>query len=673
MVGIVVRSENSRTILWSFLAATLTSVVYFAIAWTEDKAISKRENLQLLELADNFNKTYSSIRSDDMPVPATFRRMGIEHFNARTNKDANNSQTRVLWPGRPGLEINRTTDDPHLKQIIRDYVANPSAPALYEHRFEDNRLIGRTVVPSVANDKTCVSCHNKELKRAAFKLGDIMGIYVVERDMTELLLADAKYAGGLFFLAFTMTWLFATRERSRNFNIMQLKSRIEIQRMRVEVEEKEKFLLNHDPLTALPNRKLFHDYLNPAATGDNKQTLHAALIDLDDFKSVNDTMGHPAGDALLEEVARRLTLCMDNIDGLAARLGGDEFAIVWHSKELICEPDSLAQRILNEMAKPFEFENRSITPKCSIGLASWTDTQKGDPSELLKLADIALYVAKDHGKNIYQVYNQAIDATIRRQNEIAAHLTRSIREEDLRLVMQPQVSLHDGRFIGFEALSRWTINGYEIRPAEFIAIAESTGTIRELDLQVLRKAVNFSADLEKQTGLAVPISVNLSANSFRSGSLLEDIQTILWAGKLPADRLTLEITETAAIENWQHVQDILGKLRAAGVRASLDDFGTGYSSLAYLLRMKFDQIKIDREFIQDIKDGNENHILLQHISDMVAGLGMELVIEGVETQKQFELIKNSVKGGGQGYYFARPMELDAARTYLQETVRLKAV
>jgi len=666
------KGSNIRTTFFcAILAASLTAVGYFTLARTEDKSINERERLQLIEMTNSFVSVFSQNRGEGAPVPATFRRLGIEHFSNSDQSNSERMNTSVRMPGRSGLELGVVEQIPRLEEIIAHFVDNPTAPPFQEHRFEGNRLIGRTVLPSIANNASCVSCHNDLLQDDVYQIGDVMGAYIVERDLTSNLIGDLKYSALWFISSFLIFWLLASRERNHSINVLRLESRVHIEKMKNEAEAKEKFLLSHDSLTGLPNRKLYYDYLCGALAGDRKEHLNAALIDLDDFKSVNDTMGHAAGDALLVEVASRLNKCLHDENGIAARLGGDEFAIVWDSESCSSEPDALAQRIINEMERPLEFEKWQISPKCSIGVATWANIQSGEASDLLKSADAALYVAKGRGKNTYQLFDRAIDASIIRQNIIAARLPLSIREGDLRIVMQPKVLLHDGSFKGFETLSRWRLNGEDISPEEFVAVAENTGAVRDLDLRALHEAAAFSTKLEKETGLEVPIAVNLSANTFRSGSLLEDIQDVLWATGLYPGRLTIEVTETAAIENWKLVQDVLSRLREIGVRAALDDFGTGYSSLAYLLRMKFDQIKIDREFVRDIKPNNDNHKLLQHIAEMAESLGVELVIEGIETEQQVELIQGSANRVGQGYYFSKPLELDDAREYLYNIVRIE--
>lgn len=661
-------SSSRKTVMFAIFAAALTAVAFFLIAWNEDKSVNQRERLQLIKMTNSFVTAFSQNRGEGAPVPATFRRLGIEHFSSSGGTGTEQGDTTVRMPGRPGLELGITEEDPRLRRIINSFVDTPDALPHNEHRFEAQRLIGRTVYASVATAESCVSCHNEVLQQNVYEIGDVMGAYIVERDLTENLVSDLNYSVVWFFASLLIFWLLASRERNHNIKAIQLENRVHLKEMKNAAAEKEKFLLSHDTLTGLPNRKLFNDYLAKAMSGGMNANLNAALIDLDEFKAVNDTMGHAAGDALLVEVASRLEDALRHLDGIVARLGGDEFALVWMTVGCSSEAEFVAKDILKVMAAPLEFEQWEIRPKCSIGIATWGNTGSGDPSDFLKCADAALYVAKGRGKNTYQLYDQAIDASIHRKNDMASQLPHSIDEGELRIVMQPKVLLRDGSFKGFETLSRWRFNGEEISPEEFVKVAESTGSVQSLDLQILREAALFSTQMERETAVEVPFSVNLSAKSFCSGTLLEGIQDVLFETGLPPARLTLEITETAAIENWKLVQTVLSSLREFGVRTSLDDFGTGYSSLVYLLRMKFDEIKIDREFVRDIEPENENHKLLRHLSEMAESLGIDLVIEGIETAQQVELIRGNPRHVGQGFYFSKPLEMDEAKEFILNAV-----
>jgi diguanylate cyclase (GGDEF)-like protein len=578
----------------------------------------------------------------------------------------------MRMPGLPDHELGTIETDPRLATVIAAFADRANRAPVHEQRWEDGRLIARTLVPSVAEKETCVTCHNQLLGADVFEVGDAMGAYVVEHDVTANVITDAKYAALWFIGSLALFWLIGFREHARNLHVLQLKSQVKIEEMKNAAEAKEKFLLSHDTLTGLPNRKLFNEHLANCFDTADPTGLTAALVDLDDFKLVNDTMGHAAGDALLVEVAQRLKAATRPVNAMVARLGGDEFAMVWRNQDAASAGSAVAAHTLALVTRPMEFENWSITPKCSIGLAALGQGPDHSidqtPAELLKAADAALYSAKDLGKNTYQEYDKTIDASLRRQKIIAARLPAAIENGDIRVALQPQVCLKTRKFRGFEALARWTMDGEEIRPDEFITIAEGTGAVKALDMLVLTKAARFARSLQGELGCPVPISVNVSAKSFRSLSLSEDIQDILWTTGFPAEQLTVEVTETAAMEKLEAVQATLGTLRKLGVRSALDDFGTGYSSLAYLLRMEFDEIKMDREFVRDIHEGNDNHILVRHLADMLCQLDTDLVLEGIETEEQVSLLQGSGMRVGQGYLFSRPLELDAARSYLRDTL-----
>ena len=660
------KASYRRSVLIAGLIALFTSIGYFIIALSEDISISTRERLQLIEMTNSFVSVFAENRGDNSPVPAKFRRLGIDHFSDMAASGRGQNETMVRMPGRPGYEIEAKELDPRLVEIIQRYVDDPGTQPLQEHRFENNRFIGRTVYPSMATGQSCVTCHNAALGSDVYKVGDVMGAFVVERDLTGTLIDDVKYAAILFGSSFLLIVLAALRERRRGLKLMRLEAQVRVEEMKTAADAKEKFLLSHDPLTGLPNRKLFNDYMRDAFEKQRQHSLAVALIDLDDFKAINDCAGHAAGDAMLNHVAERLQQCMEGKQGLAARLGGDEFALAWEMVEGEQAAD-MGQTILDAMADKLEFEKLKFAPKCSIGIAAWPVVQAASPTELLKASDDALYAAKHQGKNTYQLYDQKIHDVSARRNQIASHLPQALREGELRVVMQPKVLVDTGQFVGFEALARWQHNGKELMPDEFIPIAENTGAVRDIDLMMLEEAARFSVDVEQQTGVAVPVSVNLSANSFCGGSLVNNIEDILARTHWSPERLTIEITESVAIENWTQVEDVLSKLRQRGIRTALDDFGTGFSSLGYLLRMKFEEIKIDKAFIDDIEHSKGNRVILDHIAAMAEDLGSDLVVEGVESLRQVELVGAGKNRVAQGHFFSPPLELDAARSYVQAT------
>ena len=395
-------------------------------------------------------------------------------------------------------------------------------------------------------------------------------------------------------------------------------------------------------------------------------------MDLDEFKTVNDTMGHGAGDALLAEVAIRLTNVINESDGLVARLGGDEFAIFFKACERFRSPEAVGRAILDALTPTMSHNEYVIQPRGSIGIATISADETRSPTELLMFADAALYKAKSEGKSVCRVYDESIRSSLARRTEIAARLPAAVSDGGIRALLQPKLCLTTGSFMGFEALGRWKLIEEDVSPSEFIPIAEKIGVIRDLDLEVLRAAAAFVAMEEAETGACIHLSTNISALNFRSAGLAESIQDILWQTKLRPDRLTLEVTESTAVESWSAVQNVLKTLRPIGVRASLDDFGTGYSSLSYLRRFKFDEIKIDRGFISDISNDEETKFLFESIVDMAVGLGSTVVVEGIETAEQASIVSDKGAHVGQGYLFSKPLELEEAKSYLRYTRKLSA-
>jgi diguanylate cyclase (GGDEF)-like protein len=649
----------------SVLAAGFSASVFFTILWTEEKSISAQERLKLVKLTESFVAIFSGSRDDQSMLPAEFRRLAIEHFTG-SGADELSDQTSTVFrmSARPEYAIARAEPNERLADIIAGFVNEPMSEPYHEQRLENGRVVARTLVASVAESEGCVSCHNALLQQDVYAVGDIMGAYVVERDMTANALTNAKFSAIWFLASFLLFRAIGYRERTQRLQMMHLSSRVKMEELKSEADAKERFLLSHDTLTGLPNRKVFNEHLGKTFNTHECTSMTAMIVDLDDFKIVNDSMGHAAGDALLVKVAQRLTGATQEVDAMVARLGGDEFAVFWASEIEDQKASAVAERILESVVKTVEFESWKFKPKCSIGVAVMKRRELTSPSDLLKSADAALYVAKGKGKNTYQIYDHAIDATVRRRNEIAAVLPDSIRDGDIRVVFQPQVCLHDGVFHGFEALARWRYDGQDIPPDEFIEIAEGAGVIEFLDLYVLEHAMRHSRWLEAQTGMPVPISVNLSVKSCQSPRLVEEIQDMLWSAGFPAEQLTLEVTETSLIEHLSVVQSTLRVLRALGVRTSLDDFGTGYSSLSHFTQMEFDEVKIDREFVRDIAEGNDNHTLMTHLSDMFSALDIDLVIEGIETQTQIELVRGKGHRVGQGYFFSKPLSQEETVQYL---------
>ncbi|WP_370162210.1 putative bifunctional diguanylate cyclase/phosphodiesterase [Limimaricola soesokkakensis] len=417
---------------------------------------------------------------------------------------------------------------------------------------------------------------------------------------------------------------------------------------RKRTEERIQHMALHDPLTGLPNRRRFREQLHEALGQAARNQMTAVLcLDLDNFKPVNDTLGHPIGDGLLQEVAERLQTCLRNT-GLVARLGGDEFAIVERNLTSVQDVDRLAKRIVEVLGEPFEVAGHHIVIGTSVGIALAPD-DGADADTLLKGADLALYRAKTDGRNTYRFFEKDMDARMQERRALELDLRKALTAGDLELHYQPIVNLETGEVSCFEALLRWP---HETRgmvsPAEFVPLAEEIGLIGQIGRWVLREACERASDWPEE----VRVAVNLSPVQFRSMALVDDVEAALGASGLTPGRLELEITETVLLQNSEQTLSILKRLREIGVRISMDDFGTGYSSLSYLRNYPFDKIKIDRSFIRDLATENNSLAIVRAIASMSSGLGMSTTAEGVETLEQLEQLRVEGCTEVQGFYYS---------------------
>jgi diguanylate cyclase (GGDEF)-like protein len=409
------------------------------------------------------------------------------------------------------------------------------------------------------------------------------------------------------------------------------------------------FMARHDSLTELPNRTLFHERLAEAIAMARLGT-HSALLclDLDRFKVINDTLGHPVGDSLLRAVAGRLTSAVRDVDTVA-RLGGDEFAILQVGVSSSEEAVVLAGRIIGAMSQPFEIDGHRVVAGTSIGI-SVTPRDGLSSDALLKNADIALYLAKTEGRGAYRFFEPEMDAEVRARRVVELELRNALPAEAFELHYQPVLDLQSGGVTGFEALIRWNhpVRGL-ISPSEFIPTAEEFGLIVPIGKWVLRQACVEAASWPRD----IEIAINLSPAQFKSGQLLDDVREALTVSGLDPRRLELEITESLLLENSEDTLAILHRLRALGIRIALDDFGTGYSSLGYLRSFPFDKIKIDRSFIKDVDTNSDSAVIVGAIVGIAQGLGMTTVAEGVETRGQLAKVRDQGCSKVQGYLFSR--------------------
>jgi diguanylate cyclase (GGDEF)-like protein len=414
------------------------------------------------------------------------------------------------------------------------------------------------------------------------------------------------------------------------------------------VEQQIVHLAHYDALTDLPNRALFHERLkHELADIPAGQHLAVHYIDIDEFKSVNDSLGHLIGDELLKSVAVNLNRCV-GANGFVTRLGGDEFAIVQTGITDKNEVVNLVDAVFDAIRTPFDCLGQQLTTDASIGIALAPD-HGTDLDQILKNADLAMYAAKSAGRRTHRFFDPAMDAAARARRQLEVDLRKAIAHGDLEVYYQPCVSLQDNQITGCEALVRWRHpERGMVSPAEFIPIAEETGLINELGEWVLTKACIEAVNWPKHVKLAV----NVSPVQFKSGTLALKIMAALAASGLAAERLELEITEAVLIRDDEAALAILHQLRDIGVRIALDDFGTGYSSLSYLQRFPFDKIKIDRSFIKDIGEGGGSPSIVQAVVSIAAARQMATTAEGVETEAQRQLLRTLGCSEMQGYLFS---------------------
>jgi diguanylate cyclase (GGDEF)-like protein/PAS domain S-box-containing protein len=419
----------------------------------------------------------------------------------------------------------------------------------------------------------------------------------------------------------------------------------------IEAGRRAQYLALHDPLTDLPNRTLLNERLEQAISGVSRRGDMAALLllDLDRFKDVNDTLGHPAGDLLLKEVAMRLSACVREVDTVA-RIGGDEFAIVQVGIKDAAEAQLLSQRLLELFETPLQLDGHEALVTVSIGIAL-IPADASIPGKLLQHADIALYRAKEEGRNTSRFFEPEMDARLQQRKAFERDLRLALSREQLEVYYQPKISLLNDELAGVEALVRWRHpeRGL-ILPGEFIGIAEETGVILQLGEWVLRTACRQAAAWSN-----LQVSVNISPVQFRQPDLVQIVQNALQESKLAPHRLELELTESVLIQQPDAAAKLLDELKALGVRVAIDDFGTGYSSLSYLQRFHFDKIKVDRSFIWAISTEPTAAAIVRAVIHLASSLGMLTCAEGVETDEQLAALRSEGCSEVQGYLFGKPM------------------
>lgn len=436
---------------------------------------------------------------------------------------------------------------------------------------------------------------------------------------------------------------------------------------RQQAEDELRALAHHDALTKLPNRALFQNRLEEALNAARRIDRMVAIffLDLDHFKDINDTLGHPVGDSLLKLVAERIDGCVRKSDTVArldsdtvARLGGDEFAIVQTNVLHSAGISVLAKRLIEALAKPFEIDGDQVFSGCSIGITVFP-TDGTEPDALLKNADIALYRAKQEGRNTYRLFDPQMNAEVMARSALEQDIRTALESGEFFVQYQPQFEIASRRLIGAEALVRWRHpKRGMIPPAEMIPVAEQSGLIARITELVLRDACRQAKSWQDRGLPGLRVSVNLSAVDFRREDLVPMVTRVLAENGVDPKCLELEITETMVMTGAQAVTRTLHELKALGVGLAIDDFGTGFSSMSYLKQFPLDRIKIDQGFIRDVLVGNADASITMAIIKLGQSLGLKVIAEGVEVGEQLEFLHAGGCDEAQGYFYSRPLSAD---------------
>ena len=434
-------------------------------------------------------------------------------------------------------------------------------------------------------------------------------------------------------------------------------------------EKKLDKLAHYDLLTNLPNRALFYDSLNHILSKANRNSSKVALmfLDLDNFKTINDTLGHDYGDILLKEVSSKLKSILRSED-IVSRLGGDEFTIILDGIADNAFPSVVAKKIIDTLAAPIKLKDEIGYIGSSIGIAIYPDDTK-DKDELIKFADMAMYRAKESGKNTFRYFTASMDSESREKMELTNDLREAVVNDELKLYYQPIIDIKEAKVALFEALVRWEHPKYGlISPDSFISLAEEGGFMVKVGRWILKNACKKIKSLEEK-GYDVKIAVNVSSKQLTQNHLEETTKMIVKESGIDPKHLELEVTEGFLMENIKKVEDILSNLKEFGISISIDDFGTGYSSLSRLKSLPITKLKIDKSFVDDIVEESQDKEIVKVIISLANSLGLEVVAEGVESKEQLKILKDLGCRLVQGYYFSKPLKSKMVESYLQNIMK----
>ncbi|MGN6255427.1 MAG: putative bifunctional diguanylate cyclase/phosphodiesterase [Solirubrobacterales bacterium] len=581
---------------------------------------------------------------------------------------------------RLGEELNARTDDVVGRMMQRSAESGKTLAKVVEDSFEDVGAVstvavarwmageGEDVARQVGQESWRIFAQLASQREAA--LNEVTKRCLRWRDATLEVLDES--AADLSLADETLATARGMVQRSLDVTLVRMCQSFEDERRRAheELTSREKelvFLATHDALTGLPNRTLILDRIDQTLTRarHNGEPVAALFVDLDNFKAINDSLGHATGDELLCAVARRLAGVIRETDALG-RLGGDEFVVVADGLSLAAGPELIAERLLEAFNGPFSLGEEGETrvhAKASIGIATGV---RASAEELLRDADIAMYRAKWGGKSRYLVFESGMEDEVQSRLETEMDLQGALANEEFFLVYQPTFDLNTMTPTGVEALLRWRRPGRGvIQPEEFIPLLEETKMIVDVGAWVLTEACAQAAKWQQQ-GRRLGLSVNVSALQLDTDDLLDHVTEALDGSGLAAEALTIEITETTLMSNAQETARRLNELKALGIKIAVDDFGTGYSSLSHLRQFPVDVLKIDRSFVSQLAEGGEGEILLHTLVQLGKALEIETTAEGIERPQDLSLIRDKECDSAQGFLFTRPLSAQDADSFFSQ-------
>ncbi|WP_444997211.1 EAL domain-containing protein [Aliikangiella sp. IMCC44359] len=638
----VIDSENSQLNFFThehqryleILASVLASKLSFEsnIIALEKTILALEESNKLTELyLEISNLTYSSKSEKDL----------YQHLHQLITKQVKTQSFFI------------TLYDKRKDSYSFPYFQDEHGESHFDLEFDQTR-VAQSLVAQVIQTQHSKIANFEELQALAND-----GLILMQKNIPYSWLAapfkiSENLAGSIALQSYEKNTCFTSQDKTfLNFLAQHISTAIE----RKFKDKKLEFQALHDQVTGLANRNLFLDRIEHAFSLSERSSqfeLAVLFIDFDDFKLVNDNFGHHAGDLLLLNSANLIQSQLRDSDTLA-RLGGDEFAVLLESLENTQQAVQIAQRILEALQEPFLINEQPIKASISIGI-SFKDENTASSEELLRHADHAMYHAKNLGKNNIQIYEISLHQALLYERKIQQDLIEAVENQQLEFYYQPIVDLKSGKVKGFEALTRWKhpIRGL-VSPNEFIPIAEQTEVIKLLDEQLLKNIGQQLQAWQKITQESIYISINISAQRFVDSKLVDDICDIIEKYQLNKSSIVVEVTEHILMENKAKARHLFHQLKLAGIRISLDDFGTGYSSLSYLNQLPFDILKIDRSFVTNITEKNQDHPIINMIVALAKTMKIDLVAEGVETPLQLSTLLEMNCQYGQGYYFSKPI------------------